>query len=34
MLLFSVVKVINGGENISDGLSWVSLEFLVSGGVS
>ena len=29
------VKVIEGGENIiSDGLCWVSVKFLVSGGIS
>ena len=29
------MKIIKGGENIiSDGLSWVSIEFLVCGGVS
>ena len=29
-----VVKVIEGGENIiSDGLCWISVEFLVSGGI-
>ena len=29
-----VVKVIKGGEDIiSDGLCWVSVEFLVSGSV-
>ena len=33
--LVGVVKIIKGGENIiSDGLSWVSIEFLVCGGVS
>ena len=29
-----VVKVIEGGKNIiSDGLCWVCVEFLVSGGI-
>ena len=27
------MEVIKGGENISDGLCWVSIKFLVSGGV-
>ena len=36
LVIYSVgdVKVIKGGEDIvSDGLSWVTVEFLIGGGV-